>query len=246
MSDTVLSERAEGVLRLTLNRPHKKNAFNIEQWRACGEMIAAAKDDDSVRAVLITGAGGNFSSGTDLNEFLDSGKDHPFPACERAFAELDKPLIGAATGIAIGGGATLLFHCDVLCVGASLRMRLPFVCLGVVPEFGSSYTLQQSIGYRRAAELFFTADWIDAERAVACGIANSAHPDEDLLEAASERAGAIARWPLNSLRETKRCLKLSHREPMAAAMAAEREGMMRQAGSAENIEAISAFLKQRR
>ena len=242
----MLAQSDRGVLRVTLNRPRKKNAFNAEQWRACGELIAGANDDDSVRAVLISGAGGNFSSGTDLGEFLQAGADHPFPACERAFAELEKPLVGAATGIAVGGGATLLFHCDVLLVGHSLRMRLPFVSLGLVPEFASSYTLQQSVGYRRAAELFFSADWIGAERAVACGIANSAHPDDELVDAAAERALAIARWPLNALRETKRCLKLSHREHLARAMDAEHEGMRRQVGSAENIDAISAFLKRRR
>ncbi len=246
MSDTLLTELDDGVLRMTFNRPEKKNAFNIEQWHACREIIGSVNDDPDVRVVLITGAGGNFSSGTDLDEFLDAGKDHPFPACERAFVELEKPLVGAATGVAVGGGATLLFHCDILCVGHSLRMRLPFVSLGLVPEFASSYTLQQNIGYRRAAELFLTADWIDAERAVADGIANSAHPDDDVLAAANERARAVAQWPLNSLRETKRCLKLSQRDHLNAALLAEHDGMSRQAGSAENIAAITAFFERRR
>ena len=127
--------------------------------------------------MVLTGAGGNFSSGTDLHEFNTDDGEHPFGRCARIVCEFDKPLIGAACGIALGGGATLLFHCDILYVGESLRMRLPFVNLGLVPEFGSSYLLQANIGARRAAELFFTAEWIDAARALETGIATAVIPD---------------------------------------------------------------------
>jgi enoyl-CoA hydratase/carnithine racemase len=245
MSDTVLKELDDGVLKLTLNRPQRKNAFSSEQWAAFADALEEAASDRRVAVVLLCGAGGNFSSGTDLHEFNSADGDHPFARCSRIVCEFDKPLIGAASGIALGGGATLLFHCDVLYVGESLRMRLPFVSLGLVPEFGSSYMLQAHIGARRAAELFFTAEWIDAARALETGIATAVLPDESLLDHAMAKAREIAQWPATALQETKRTLKLAHRAGLQAALEVETEGMMRTAGSPENVEAITAFIEKR-
>ncbi len=195
--------------------------------------------------MVITGAGGHFSSGVNLNDFSEAGGDHPFEKCAKAIAAFDKPLLAAASGIAIGGGATMLFHADVLYVGESLRMRLPFVNLGLVPEFASSYTLQAAIGSRKAAELFFTAEWIDAAKADAAGIVNGVYKDEELLEKTLAKAAEIAQWPVNSLRETKKTLKLAHQAGIDAAFAAETAGMEKQAGSSENIEAVMAFIEKR-
>jgi enoyl-CoA hydratase/carnithine racemase len=124
-------------------------------------------------------------------------------------------------------------------------MRLPFANLGLVPELASSYTLQQMIGSQRAAELFYTAEWIDATRAVDVGIAAAAHPDDELLDAARAKATEIAQWPVAALQATKRCLKVAHSEGIARARAIENETMMERAGSPENIEAIMAFLEKR-
>lgn len=246
MSDTVLKELSDGLLTLTLNRPEKKNSFNNEQWRAFTAAILDAQVDDHVSCVLVTGAGKDFSSGVDLSSFgEDDGGEHPFEACARAVTGFDKPLVMAAKGVAVGGGATLTFHADLLYVGESLRMRLPFVNLGLVPEFASSYMLQQNIGAQQAAELFYTAEWIDAARAVETGIAARAYADDELLERATEKAREIAQWPVNSLRETKRTLKIVHEQGIKAALAAEHDGMQAQAGSPENIEAITAFMEKR-
>lgn len=245
MSDTVLRSLDDGVLTLTLNRPERRNAFNVAQWTGFGDAIEEAQHDRGVAVVLVTGAGGNFSSGTDLHEFADAGADHPFARIARLLCDFDKPLLGAAAGIALGGGATLLLHCDVLYVGESLRMRLPFVSLGLVPEFGSSYRLQANIGARRAAELFFTAEWISAARAVETGIATAVVSDAELLEHARAKAHEIARWPANALQETKRLLKAVHSAGLHHALDLEAEAMMRTAGAPENREAIQAFIEKR-
>lgn len=246
MSDSVLQSLSEGLLTLTLNRPTKKNAFNNEQWVAFRDALLAATDDDQVRAVLVTGAGGNFSSGGDINDMSNmSSGSSPFESCARAVAFFDKPLIAAASGVAVGGGATLLLHCDVLYVGDSLRMRFPFVNLGLVPEFASSYMLQAVIGARRAAELMYTAEWIDAERAVETGIASARFRDDEVLDKAMATARKIVQWPLNSLRETKRTLKAHQREGLERGFAVEKAGMAKQARSPENIEAMMAFLEKR-
>ncbi len=251
----VLRDAADGVLLLTLNRPEKKNAFDDELWLALRDGLRDARESADVAAVLVTGAGGNFSAGQDLGAFraAESGggeagealRATPFSQCMDALVDFDKPLLAAATGVGVGIGATFLFHCDVVYVGESLRLRLPFVSLGLVPEAASSYLLPQAIGSQRAAELFYTAEWIDARRAVETGIAARAYPDGELLEAALAKAREIARWPVASLQATKRCLLAAHQEGIRRARALEDAGMVERAGSPENIEAIRAFLEKR-
>lgn len=247
MTDKLLSEDRDGVRILTLNRPEKKNAVDTEMWIALREAFIAAREDDSVRSVLLWGAGEHFCSGVDLASFGDvpDGGEHPFESAARAVAEFDKPLVAAARGVAVGGGATVLFHADIVYVGESLRLRLPFASLGLAPEWGSSYMLQANIGAQRAAELFYTAEWVDADKALNSGIAADVLPDVDLFAHALDKAREIAQWPVNALREIKRCLRLHHLGPIDAAIKAEQAAMMRQAGSPENIEAITAFMQKR-
>lgn len=124
-------------------------------------------------------------------------------------------------------------------------MRLPFAALGLPPEFASSYMLQANIGAQQAAELFYTAEWIDAQRAVDSGIAARAYPDAQLLGAALEKAAEIAQWPVSALREIKTTLRAPHREHIAKAFELEDAAMERQAGSPDNVEAITAFIEKR-
>jgi enoyl-CoA hydratase/carnithine racemase len=247
MTDLILTDNRDGVLVVTLNRPAKKNAINTEMWAGLGDAFRAAAADDEVVCVLLCGAGDNFCAGTDLTSFGENqaGEVHPFEATARAVAEFDKPLVAAAQGVAIGGGATVLFHADIVYVGQSLRMRLPFASLGLVPEWGSSYMLQANIGAQRAAELFYTAQWIDADKALSCGIAAAALPDADLFDHAMLKAREIAQWPVNSLREIKRSLRIHHLDAVDKAFRTELAGMARQVGSPENIEAITAFIEKR-
>jgi len=247
MTDLILTDNRDGVLVVTLNRPAKKNAINTQMWVDLRDTFRAAAVNDEVVCVLLCGAGEHFCSGVDLASFGDvgSGQEHPFESAARAVVEFDKPLVAAAQGVAIGGGATVLFHADIVYVGQSLRMRLPFASLGLVPEWGSSYMLQANIGAQRAAELFYTAQWIDADKALNCGIAADVLPDADLFDHAMAKAREIAQWPVNSLREIKRTLRMHHLPAIDAAIKAEQAGMQRQAGSPENIEAITAFMEKR-
>jgi enoyl-CoA hydratase/carnithine racemase len=246
MSDTVLKELKDGVLLLTLNRPDKKNSFNSEQWTACAAELDAARVDDDVTVVVITGAGNDFSAGQDLRDAMVPGALDSYRILERAVVDFDKPLIGAAKGVAVGGGATMLFHCDVLYVGESLRMRLPFNSLGMAPEFASSYMLQALIGPQRAAELLFTTEWIDADKALETGIASRKFKDDELLQNAMTKADEIAQLPLSSLLESKRCLKTAHKAGIEAALKIEREAMDRLKGGPASMEAMMAFMEKRK
>jgi len=122
---------------------------------------------------------------------------------------------------------------------------LPFANLGLVPEIASSYTLPSAIGRQRAAELFFTAEWIEADRAVETGMAARAFDDAVVLEETLRKAREIAQWPVRSLQEIKRTLMVAHREPIRRALEAENAAMARLAGSPENIEAVTAFIEKR-
>ena len=211
MSDTaILTAYDDGVLLVTLNRPHKRNAFDDAQWDGLAGALDRARSDDSVAVVVMTGAGEDFSSGQDLSAFGTAtgpradGNPTGFQGCVDAVFAFDKPLLAAVKGVAVGGGATLAIASDIVYVGESLRLRLPFVSLGLVPEIASSYTLQAAIGRQRAAELFYTAEWVGAERALEVGLAARAFPDEALLAATLEKAKEIAQWPVASLRATNK------------------------------------------
>jgi enoyl-CoA hydratase/carnithine racemase len=248
----VLRELDEhGVLLVTLNRPRRKNAFDDPQWDGLAAALGDAREDPAVAVTVLTGAGGDFSAGQDLSAFgmpsepRADGKLNGYNGCMDALVEFDKPLLAAATGVGVGIGATLLFHCDVVYVGESVRLRLPFVQLGLVPEAGSSYLLQQAIGSQRAAELFYTAEWIDAARALEVGIAARRFPDDALLDVTLAKAREIATWPISSLQATKRTLLAAHGDAVRRALETEDAGRMQQAGSPENPEAIRAFLEKR-
>jgi len=247
MKNSVLLEKTgSGVAIITFNRPEKKNAFKQDMWLDLSNAIRNVKEDDAMRVLVFTGAGKDFCSGVDLSDFGgDADKKPKFEIMMDELVAFDKPLLAAAKGVAIGFGATALFHCDIVYVGESLRMRLPFVNLGLVPEAASSYTLQTIIGRQAAAELLFTAEWIDADKAKQFDLCREIFKDEELLAQTIAKAEQIAQWPVNALRETKRCIMALHQNDIEAARQREMKGMMKQVGSPENVEAITAFLEKR-
>jgi enoyl-CoA hydratase/carnithine racemase len=252
MGDPLLRELRDGVLLLTWSRPERKNAFDDAAWLAFRDALARAREARDVAVAVVTGAGGDFSAGVDLRSFRTAAggqgpgaAEHPFDLCMRELVAFDKPLLAAARGVAIGFGATFLFHCDAVYAGESLRLRLPFVSLGLVPEAGCTYLLPAMIGTRRAAELLFTAEWVGAARAREVGIATRVLPDGEVLGAALEKAREIARWPVSALQATKQTLLRGRAAGVRAALATEAEWMARLAGSPENVEAVTAFLQKR-
>jgi len=249
---TLLSELdEEGVLLLTLNRPEKKNSFREREWDQLARALDEASEDPSVAVVVLTGAGGVFSSGVDLGSFgeprepREDGKPSGFFACVDAIFGCTKPLLAAVEGVAVGGGATIPMAADFAYAGDGLRMRLPFANLGLVPEFASSYVLQMNVGRQRANELMFTAEWIDAQRALDLGLVARVVPEGEALTALMEKAHEIARWPVSSLAAIKKTMQRAHLSHVADAREVEDAEMMRLAGSPENIEAVTAFMQKR-
>jgi enoyl-CoA hydratase/carnithine racemase len=248
--ETVLSEHRDGVALLTMNRPDKRNAFNDQQYDDLRDALADAQADDAIKVAVITGAPGAFSGGQDLSEMgnspaHDDGEPHGFGPFIDRLSTFDKPLLAAVNGVGVGIGLTMLLHCDTVYVAQSARLRAPFVSLGLVPEAGSSYLLQAIVGPQVAAELLFTNAWIDAERAVAIGLAAAAFPDDELLERTLKRAAEIAGQPLLALRRTKQLLLDCRAEALVAARRREEPAMALCSGSPANKEAIAAFREKR-
>jgi len=248
-SELILRNHEDAVLLLTMNRPERKNAFNHHLYKALADALVAAAADDDVHVVVVTGTGGAFSSGQDFSEMTDAPPvdqgPHGFQVLMDVLCGFDKPVIAAVNGVAVGLGMTMLLHCDIVYLAESARMRCPFVTLGVVPEAASSYLLPATIGFQRAAEVLYTAAWIDAARALELGIAARVLPDADLLPTALAKAGEIAVHPPRAVRHTKQLLLATRADAIRVARAREDEAFAERIGSPENLEAITAFFERR-
>lgn len=251
-SETIFEQRDDRVVVATLNLPAKLNAFDAEQYDLLSAILERSLADDAIGAVMITGAGRAFSAGADWS--LLGGERAGDDTVQRTSAAFDrlldsigafeKPLLAAVNGLAVGVGATLLLHCDVVFAAQSAKLRFPFTALGLVPEAGSTYLLPLLVGPQRAAELFFSAEWIDAEYARELGIVRRVVPDAELATATLARARELAAQPVGALRATKRILLDARRAAVEAARARELEGMQAQSGTPENLAALAAFAKR--
>jgi enoyl-CoA hydratase/carnithine racemase len=247
MSD-ILTERSGSVLRVTVNRPAKKNAMTSAMYNDMADVFNEAAKNDDISVVIWDAAGDSFSAGNDIEDFLKNPPgpgESPQARLGRALLNLDKPVIAAVKGFAVGGGTTLLTHCDFVYAGESSKFKLPFVDLGLVPEFGSSSSLPARSGYIRAAELFLLGQPFNAEVAAAVGLVTRVVPDAELAAAVNQTAEKLAAKPIGALRATKRLLRQSSREQIEQAIKAETVEFSSRVVSAEVKEVFTAFLEKR-
>jgi enoyl-CoA hydratase/carnithine racemase len=246
---TVIEDVRDGIALFTLNRAQRRNAFNDQQYDDLRDALADAQANPQVCVAVVTGAPGAFTAGQDLSEMgkppVNDGKPHGFTPFIDRLSTFEKPLIAAVNGVAVGVGVTMLLHCDIVYVAESARLRAPFVALGIVPEAGSTFLLPEVVGQQHAAEVFFTAGWLDARRAVEVGLAARAVPDAELLTTALATAAEIAAQPLGALRDTKRLLLAGRADAVRGARAREDATQMKRINSPENVEAIRAFQEKR-
>jgi enoyl-CoA hydratase/carnithine racemase len=247
MSD-IIKERSGGILRVQLNRPAKKNAMTMSMYVTLADILNDAAKDEQVRVVLWHGAGDSFCAGNDVEDFLKNPPgpgESPQARLMNAFINFDKPLIAAVQGAAIGGGTTMLTHCDFVYAGETAKFQMPFINLGLVPEFGSSCSVPMRIGHLRAAELILLGLPFDARRAAELGLVTRVVPDQELLAMATETAQKLAEKPAGALQACKRLMTRSSREQIEQAMKVEGEEFASRVRSAEAREAFTAFLEKR-
>ncbi len=248
--DEILSEMNEGVLRLTLNRPEKKNALTRAMYSELTAALDRASADDAVRCVVLAAAGGDFCAGNDIADFAQGAEAFASPDVDieslpvfrflKALTFFPKPLICAVQGQAVGVGVTLLLHCDLVVVADDVRLSLPFLKLGLIPEAGSTLLLPRRIGHVRAFGWMALGERIGATEAHQLGLVNRVVGTADLSEAALGMAATLAALSPSSLRHTKGLM----REPEALWAVIQDEGRIfrQQLLSPEARAAFAAFL----
>jgi enoyl-CoA hydratase/carnithine racemase len=249
MSAPILSSRRDRVARIVIARPEKKNALTPQMYAMLGKALAEAEADAQVRAVLLHGTAECFTAGNDVGDFLNVPRtpgSSPARALFDVLPGMAKPVVAAVGGPAIGIGSTMLLHCDLVYAAPNARFQLPFVPLGIVPEFGSTYLLPLIAGYQRAAELLLLGQPFSAQKAYEAGIVTAVVPQENLLSEAEKAAAALAALPPESIRLTKRLMKSRHGAALAATIEEETRIFGERLSSPEAKEALSAFLEKRK
>jgi enoyl-CoA hydratase/carnithine racemase len=239
----------DGVATIEIARPEKKNALTSAMYQQMSDAILDAQLDSAVRAILITGQPGIFTSGNDLEDFMKrppQGADSPVFQFMHALVGCDKPVIVAVTGAAIGIGTTMLLHCDFVYVSDEARLAMPFTSLGLVAEFASSLTVPALMGRAKAAEKLLLGDPMTGAEAVELGIANAVLPAAEVLPHARRVAERFNAMPPTAVRETKKLMTRASRAAILEAVMVEAEVFGKQLRSEEAREAMTAFFEKRK
>lgn len=260
MSEFVHYEQRDRVVTLTLDSPDTLNAFGGQaDCDALVEAALRAGDDPDVSVIILTGAGRAFSAGGNVKNFLAGNKigrgetpigtrDHYRKAIQsipRTLWEIEKPIICAVNGVAVGAGCDLTTACDIRIASPNARFASSFVKLGLISGDGGAWLLPRVVGFSKAAQMAFTGDALSAEEALACGLVSEIVPAERLLERAHEIAQRIAANPLPALRLTKRLLHESQHMRLGEMLelSAAYQALLHE--SEDHREAVTAFIEKR-
>lgn len=249
MPELIRTRIEDRIARIELARLDKKNALTGEMYGGLADALNAAEADAQVRVGLLHGAEDCFCAGNDVADFLSRPPLREGSPSSRFFDAMlgfGKPLVAAVGGPAVGIGTTMLLHCDLVYAAEDARLQMPFVPLGITPEFGSTYVLPLIAGYQRAAELLLLGRPFTAQEAHAVGIVTQVVPKGEVLKRALEAARALAALPPQSLRLTKQLMKKRHAQAVRETIAEEVKIFGERLGSPEAKEAMSAFLEKRK
>ena len=246
---------ADGIGTILLNRPHRKNAFTLDMIDTWARALRDARTDPDVRVVVLTGAGDAFCSGVDLDRRQDATPATPLERKENlserihripfALEDLDKPVIAAINGVAVGAGMDMALMCDMRIMARSARLSEGYVRVGLVPGDGGCYYLPRLVGTAKALELLLTGDFIDAEEAGRLGIANHVVDDADLAGAVDTLARKIADGPPVAIRTIKRAVYQSARSDLRTALDLISSHMAVVTSTEDSVEALAAFREKR-
>ncbi len=247
MAELGIERRQENsVLELRLDRPERKNAINLAMYQNLVEQLKAAQEESSIKVVILAGSDGCFTSGNDLQDFASGAgvaDDSPIAQFLWAFTTFPKPIVVAVDGAAVGIGTTLLLHCDFAYASPQSAFSLPFVGLGLCPEYASSYLLPRLAGYGKACEWLLLGDVFSAGDACAVGLINKV-VDEPLI-AAWHTAERLAKLPPAAVKKTKALLKASILPRVQPVMLAEANAFVEALQGPEFAEAVAAFFAKR-
>lgn len=244
---TIRSRTEQGILEISMCRPARKNALNLAMYEEMARLLTETAEDASVRVVIITGSDHCFTSGNDLQDFINGAQlnfsDSPLGRFLWALTTYPKPVIAAVEGVAIGIGTTMLLHCDLVYASADSEFKLPFAQLGLCPEYASSFLLPRLVGYVKACEWLMLGQSFTAEEAFQSGLLNQITPQP--LAAANEQAARMVKMPPAALRRTKAMIKAPLMPRVQKVMMAEAEAFVEALQGPEFAEAASAFFEKR-
>lgn len=243
----VHSHTQNSILEISLRRPERKNALNLAMYEELAKLLNQSAEDTAIRAVIITGSDHCFTSGNDLQDFIEGAQlnfsDSPLGRFLWALTTYPKPVIAAVEGVAIGIGTTLLLHCDLVYASADSEFKMPFVQLGLCPEYASSFLLPRLAGFARASEWLLLGQGFSAEQAQAGGIVNEVVADP--LAKARQQGARLAQMPPAAIRRSKALLKAPLMPRVQKVMVAEAEAFVEALQGEEFAEAASAFFEKR-
>lgn len=244
---------ADGIGTILLNRPHRKNAFTLDMLDAWADALRSARTDEAVRVVLVTGAGGAFCAGVDLDDFAEitttldrqavlQNRVHRVAA---AALDLDKPLIAAIDGVAVGAGMDMALACDIRLASTRARFSEAYVRVGLIPGDGGAHLLPRIVGQARALELLWTGRFVEAQEALDLGIVLSLHEPEELAESAGELCRRLAAGPPVAIRAIKRLVRNGERVDFmtSLSMVAAEQAVVQ--STRDSAEAAAAFREKR-
>lgn len=250
MTDHILTELSERVLTIRFNRPDKKNSLTQPMYSALAHTLKDAAANPEVRVVLFAGQQDCFSAGNDMKEFLSlppsAVADNPTIRFMFALSDFPKPVVAAASGIAVGIGVTMLLHCDLVYCGEQTMLSMPFVNIGICPEYVSSYLLPRIMGHVRACELLLLGESFTAQKALEYGLVNALASNAEVESLARKKALTMAQLPPDTLRNTKALLKRWRADVTREAIPLEMMQVAERLKHPEASEAITAFMQKRK
>lgn len=244
MLQKIITSKAGNHVSISFNRPDKRNALDAESWDLLAKALKDVDSDNEIYSATLKGDQHAFCSGVDISSMLSNDANHyekPFNECIEALKNFSKPLLALVEGPAIGGGATILLHCDAVFLSPKARIKYPFTELGLVTELGSSALLQNALGYRKSFELLSLAEWISADEYILLGLGNYA--GQDFEEKYSQFINSISNRSIHAIKEIKFILKSLTKDKLELALKLESEGMKKLFGSDENLTAAKEFRK---
>jgi 2-(1,2-epoxy-1,2-dihydrophenyl)acetyl-CoA isomerase len=252
-NDQVLVDLHNGVQTVTLNQPAKFNPLSGAMVRSLSEVVRAAERDDSVRALVLTGAGKGFSSGADISEFSPGDSQVNVGDLLRAglgplvtrVHTMEKPVLAAINGVAAGAGLSLALACDLRFAAESARLVVAFVRIGLVPDAGLLYFLPRLIGPAKTLELSWTGDTLSAQEAYDLGMLNRVLPDEQVLGHTQELAARLAQGPAKTIALIKRAVNQAHELPFDRVLEIEAQYQSIAGRDPNFAEGVAAFREKR-
>lgn len=246
----------DGAAILTLNRPDRLNSFTVEMHKEMQDALTKIESEDSIRALLLTGAGRGFCAGQDLNDravapggdSVDLGQ-----SCEtywnpmvRRLSEMPIPIVCAVNGVAAGAGANVALACDIVIASKSAKFIQSFANIGLIPDSGGSWILPRLIGQARAMAITLTGEPVKAEKAESWGMIYKAVEDDDLMQEATKLVARLAKGPTRGLAETKKRIRESSLNTLQQELDLERDAMRELGYSNDYAEGVAAFMEKRK